>query len=246
MIEVSGRSYPVEVRYRPHRARREGEEPDESEACSTRSTNWRIRRAAIAAQATSCSSCPPSATSTRRPSRCADGRSPATTRRKTEILPLYARLSIAEQQRVFQPHRNRRIVIATNVAESSLTVPGIRYVIDPGTARISRYSARDQDPAAADRAGLAGLGRSADGALRADRAGRLHPPVQRGRLRSPRPLHAARNPADQPGRGDPPDQGLPAGRDRELSRFSIRRGTRRSATATRRSSSWARSTSTAS
>ncbi|GAA2239346.1 ATP-dependent RNA helicase HrpA [Rarobacter faecitabidus] len=57
-----------------------------------------------------------------------------------EILPLYARLSAAEQHRVFQPHPGRRIVLATNVAETSLTVPGIRYVIDPGTARISRYS----------------------------------------------------------------------------------------------------------
>ena len=60
----------------------------------------------------------------------------------TEVLPLYARLSAAEQHRVFQPHPGRRIVLATNVAETSLTVPGIRYVIDPGTARISRYSAR--------------------------------------------------------------------------------------------------------
>src|SRR5690606_3864521 len=62
--------------------------------------------------------------------------------RATEILPLYGRLSTAEQNRVFQPQPHRRIVIATNVAESSLTVPGIRSVIDPGTARISRYSAR--------------------------------------------------------------------------------------------------------
>jgi ATP-dependent helicase HrpA len=62
--------------------------------------------------------------------------------RDTEILPLYARLSSAQQRRVFQPHTGRRIVLATNVAETSLTVPGIRYVIDPGTARISRYSAR--------------------------------------------------------------------------------------------------------
>ncbi|MEL6394867.1 MAG: ATP-dependent RNA helicase HrpA [Planctomycetota bacterium] len=59
-----------------------------------------------------------------------------------EILPLYARLSVEEQKRVFRPHPGRRIVIATNVAETSLTVPGIRYVIDPGNARISRYSAR--------------------------------------------------------------------------------------------------------
>jgi ATP-dependent helicase HrpA len=60
----------------------------------------------------------------------------------TEILPLYARLSPAEQQRIFQSHPGRRVVLATNVAETSLTVPGIRYVIDSGTARISRYSYR--------------------------------------------------------------------------------------------------------
>jgi ATP-dependent helicase HrpA len=64
--------------------------------------------------------------------------------RPVEILPLYARLPAKQQQRVFEPHRHRRIVIATNVAESSLTVPGIRYVIDPGTARISRYSPRSK------------------------------------------------------------------------------------------------------
>ena len=60
----------------------------------------------------------------------------------TEVLPLFARLSATEQHRVFTPHTGRRIVLATNVAETSLTVPGIRYVIDPGTARISRYSVR--------------------------------------------------------------------------------------------------------
>ncbi|GGB51038.1 ATP-dependent RNA helicase HrpA [Shewanella inventionis] len=62
--------------------------------------------------------------------------------RDTEILPLYARLSYGEQSKVFKNHIGRRIVLATNVAETSLTVPGIRYVIDPGTARISRYSYR--------------------------------------------------------------------------------------------------------
>src|SRR4029078_6822411 len=62
--------------------------------------------------------------------------------RDTEIVPLYARLSSAEQHRVFEPHSGRRVVLATNVAETSLTVPGIRYVVDPGTARISRYSSR--------------------------------------------------------------------------------------------------------
>ncbi len=62
--------------------------------------------------------------------------------RDTEVVPLYARLSAGEQNKIFQAHAGRRIVLATNVAETSLTVPGIKYVIDPGTARISRYSYR--------------------------------------------------------------------------------------------------------
>jgi ATP-dependent helicase HrpA len=61
---------------------------------------------------------------------------------QTQVLPLYARLSTQEQQRIFETHGHRRIVLATNVAETSLTVPGIRYVVDPGFARISRYSPR--------------------------------------------------------------------------------------------------------
>jgi len=62
----------------------------------------------------------------------------------TEVLPLFARLSAAEQNRIFQSHAGRRIILSTNVAETSLTVPGIRYVIDPGTARLSRYSYRSK------------------------------------------------------------------------------------------------------
>lgn len=61
-----------------------------------------------------------------------------------EVLPLYSRLGVAEQNRVFQPHQGRRVILATNVAETSLTVPGIGYVIDPGFARISRYSVRSK------------------------------------------------------------------------------------------------------
>ncbi|MBF7072935.1 ATP-dependent RNA helicase HrpA [Glaciecola sp. MH2013] len=64
--------------------------------------------------------------------------------RNTEIVPLYARLSASEQNRIFQAHSGRRIVLATNVAETSLTVPGIKYVIDPGLARMSRYSYRSK------------------------------------------------------------------------------------------------------
>lgn len=61
-----------------------------------------------------------------------------------EVLPFYARLSLSEQNRAFQPHKGRRVVLATNVAETSITVPGIGYVIDPGTARISRYSSKSR------------------------------------------------------------------------------------------------------
>ncbi|MEX0603919.1 MAG: ATP-dependent RNA helicase HrpA [Marinobacter sp.] len=64
--------------------------------------------------------------------------------RHTEVIPLYSRLSNKEQNRVFQPHSGRRVVLSTNVAETSLTVPGIRYVIDTGVARISRYSVRSK------------------------------------------------------------------------------------------------------
>ena len=63
---------------------------------------------------------------------------------QTEILPLYARLSARDQERVFKPHSGRRIVLATNVAETSLTVPGIRFVVDPGLARVKRYSYRNK------------------------------------------------------------------------------------------------------
>ena len=70
------------------------------------------------------------------------GAAQAPSRRAAEILPLFARLSAAEQERVFKPGGARRIVLATNVAETSLTVPGIRYVIDPGYARLLRYSYR--------------------------------------------------------------------------------------------------------
>ena len=167
--------------------------------------------------ATSSSSCPPSGTSTRRPRRSAAGRCPAIRpAAQTEILPLYARLSMREQQRVFQPGAKRRIVIATNVAESSLTVPRIRYVIDPGTARISRYSPRSKTQRLPIEADLAGVGRPAQGPLRADRAGHLRPAVQRGGLPGPRPLHRAGDPADQSGRRHSADEGPAAGRDRAV------------------------------
>src|SRR6202042_3100819 len=89
-----------------------------------------------------------------------------------EVLPLYARLSAAEQHRVFQPHRRSRVVLATNVAETSLTVPGIRYVVDPGTARISRYSRRTK----VQRLPIEPVSQ-ASAAQRAGRCGRVAPGV---------------------------------------------------------------------
>ncbi|MCW2616687.1 MAG: ATP-dependent helicase, partial [Frankiales bacterium] len=128
IIEVSGRSFPVEVRYRPFR----DDDTDQVQAIVEAvdelsgegpgdvlvflSGEREIRDTADALRAS-----------------VPEG---------TDVLPLYARLSAAEQHRVFAPHSGRRVVLATNVAETSLTVPGIRYVVDPGTARISRYSQR--------------------------------------------------------------------------------------------------------
>jgi len=136
VVEVSGRTYPVEIRYRPF------DEDDDADMMSAICAAFDelqhegpgdvlvflsgerdihdaedVLRQHLGARAT-------------------DPRTPG----YTQILPLYARLSAAEQHRVFERHEHRRIVLATNVAETSLTVPGIRYVIDPGTARISRYS----------------------------------------------------------------------------------------------------------
>ncbi len=128
IIEVSGRTYPVEVRYRPLA------ETDADQAQAICDAVSELRREAPGDILVFASG--------EREIRDAADALRALNLPETEILPLFARLSTAEQHRVFQPHRGRRIVIATNVAETSLTVPGIKYVIDPGTARISRYSAR--------------------------------------------------------------------------------------------------------
>ncbi|HIF9176991.1 TPA: ATP-dependent RNA helicase HrpA [Photobacterium damselae] len=132
IIEVSGRTYPVDVRYRPIVEDSDDTDRDQLEAifdavdelCDEgqgdilifMNGEREIRDTADALEKRKL--------------------------RDTEIVPLFARLSAGEQNRVFQPHTGRRIVLSTNVAETSLTVPGIKYVIDPGTARISRYSYR--------------------------------------------------------------------------------------------------------
>ncbi|MFE5855949.1 ATP-dependent RNA helicase HrpA [Streptomyces sp. NPDC056500] len=133
IVEVSGRTYPVEVRYRPLLE-------DDSEE-SDRDQITAICEAVEELQGEGKGDILVFLSGEREIRDTAD----ALDKRKyrfTEVLPLYARLSHAEQHRVFQQHTGRRIVLATNVAETSLTVPGIKYVIDPGTARISRYSHR--------------------------------------------------------------------------------------------------------
>lgn len=139
VIEVSGRTYPVEVRYRPPI----DEDSDDidwqrvtADACEELAEEGAGDILVFM----------PTERDIRETAKVLAGRhfSGDFKNRKTEIVPLYGRLSEKEQQRVFAPHNHRRIVIATNVAESSLTVPGIVYVVDPGTARISRFSAASQ------------------------------------------------------------------------------------------------------
>ncbi|MET9593227.1 ATP-dependent RNA helicase HrpA [Streptomyces sp. NPDC006516] len=136
IVEVSGRTYPVEVRYRPLL-----EGADEDTADSDRDQITAICDAVDELSGEAPGDVLVFLSGEREIRDTADALSKRNLRH-TEVLPLYARLSHAEQHRVFQRHTGRRIVLATNVAETSLTVPGIKYVIDPGNARISRYSHR--------------------------------------------------------------------------------------------------------
>ncbi|MFE1323677.1 ATP-dependent RNA helicase HrpA [Streptomyces sp. NPDC058741] len=133
IIEVSGRTYPVEVRYRPL-LEEDGDDSDRDQITAITDAVEELQKEGQGDILVFLSG-------EREIRDTADALSKKNYR-FTEILPLYARLSHAEQHRVFQPHTGRRIVLATNVAETSLTVPGIKYVIDPGFARISRYSHR--------------------------------------------------------------------------------------------------------
>ncbi|MGW2067269.1 ATP-dependent RNA helicase HrpA [Streptomyces sp. NPDC001953] len=133
IVEVSGRTYPVEVRYRPL-LEEDSEDADRDQITAITDAVEELMTEGQGDILVFLSG-----------EREIRDTADALTRKQyrfTEILPLYARLSHAEQHRVFQPHTGRRIVLATNVAETSLTVPGIKYVIDPGFARISRYSHR--------------------------------------------------------------------------------------------------------
>jgi len=135
VIEVSGRMYPVEVRYRPLAdPDHPGDEPkDQAQGICDAIRELRAEGPGDVLVFLS---------GEREIRDTADALADLADLVSLEVLPLYGRLSSAEQHRVFEPHQRPRVVLATNVAETSLTVPGIRYVIDPGTARISRYSQR--------------------------------------------------------------------------------------------------------
>lgn len=135
IVEVSGRTYPVEVRYRPL------VDPEDPEGDDERDQTQGILEAVEELCAEGPGDVLVFLSGEREIRDTADVLNRADLR-GTEVLPLYARLSAADQHRVFQQHTGRRVVLATNVAETSLTVPGIKYVVDPGTARISRYSHR--------------------------------------------------------------------------------------------------------
>ena len=165
IVEVSGRTYPVEIRYRPY-GLDDQDDPDDATGATAepdpgRTAVRRPRRAREEAIDQAQAICDAAdelmrAGRWRHPGlpvrRAGDHRHRRGAARApgvagaacTEVLPLYGRLSAADQHKVFSAHTGRRIVLATNVAETSLTVPGIRYVIDPGTARISRYSPRSK------------------------------------------------------------------------------------------------------
>ena len=157
VIEVSGRTYPVEIRYRPPF---DPDSDDESQPSNRGGSPNSRRRSEADMQAAVLDAVDelmlegpgdilifmPTERDIHETAKSLRGRllGRISKGQKTDILPLYARLSTKEQSRIFQTQPHRRIVIATNVAESSLTVPGIHYVVDSGTARISRYSARSR------------------------------------------------------------------------------------------------------
>jgi ATP-dependent helicase HrpA len=146
IIEVSGRAHPVEIRYRPlevpvpSAAQDDPDDPDDEVV----RTEIRDEVEAIVDAVHELEAEPPGDVlvflSGEREIR--DTAEALSGVKQIEVLPLYARLPTVEQQKVFAPHTGRRVVLATNVAETSLTVPGVRYVVDPGNARISRYSRR--------------------------------------------------------------------------------------------------------
>ncbi len=180
IVEVSGRTYPVEIRYRPLEVAgsvRNEDDPDDPDHEIVR-TEMRDEIEAIVDAIHELEAEPPGdvlvfLSGEREIRDTAEAlASLKSGPHHTEVLPLYARLPTAEQQKVFAPHTGRRVVLATNVAETSLTVPGIRYVVDPGNARISRFSRRLK----VQRLPIEPVSQ-ASAAQRAGRSGRLAPGV---------------------------------------------------------------------
>ncbi|BBZ39853.1 ATP-dependent RNA helicase HrpA [Mycobacterium conspicuum] len=179
IVEVSGRTHPVEIRYRPlevvaSSSDDDSSDPDDPDHEIIR-TEIRDEIEAIVDAIHELEAEPPGdvlvfLSGEREIRDTAEALSGSL--KHTEVLPLYARLPTAEQQKVFAPHTGRRVVLATNVAETSLTVPGIRYVVDPGNARISRYSRRLK----VQRLPIEPVSQ-ASAAQRAGRSGRLAPGV---------------------------------------------------------------------
>jgi ATP-dependent helicase HrpA len=164
IVEVTGRTYPVEIRYRPldpDGENGDGERDQTQAICDAVEELGREGPGDVLVFL-----------SGEREIRDTAEAIDALRLRATEVLPLYARLSAAEQHRIFQPHPGRRIVLATNVAETSLTVPGVRYVVDAGTARISRYSRRTK----VQRLPIEAVSRAAAN-QRAGRCGRVAPGI---------------------------------------------------------------------
>ncbi len=141
VVSVEGRTWPVEVRYRPLEG--EGSEGDEGQG-GERTVNDAIVGAVDEITRLDARGDVLIFLPGEREIRDAHQALERRRYRQTEVLPLYARLSNQDQDRVFNPGANRRIVLATNVAETSLTVPRIRYVVDPGFARVKRYSPRQK------------------------------------------------------------------------------------------------------
>ena len=194
IVEVTGRTYPVEVRYRPFGAERDDDRDQVQAIIDAVAELGREGPGDVLVFLSGEREIHDTADALRRLD------DPG-----LEVLPLYARLSAAEQHRIFEPHRGRRVVLSTNVAETSLTVPGVRYVVDAGTARISRFSRRLK----VQRLPIEPVSQ-ASANQRAGRCGRVAPGIcirlyGEDDFAGASGVHRAGDPAHEPRRGHPAD-----------------------------------------
>ncbi len=209
IIEVSGRLYPVEVQYQPLDADSE----EQGEVSYVDAAVQAAERILYESDTGDLLIFMPGERDIRETGDQLEGRFNG----EAEIVPLFGRLSAGDQQRVFAPSSRRKIVIATNIAETSLTIPGIRYVIDSGLARISRYNPRTRikrlpvepvsQSSANQRKGRAGRVRGR----------RVHPALRGGGFQRASALHATGNPARQSRGSHFAHDGVPPGRHRDVS-----------------------------